>query len=44
MSTALLYFGFHGVRSRLYLCRGDTDGREGDTDDGVSEDDYTFAK
>ena len=26
------------------MCRGDTDGREGDTDDGVSEDDYTFAK
>ena len=25
-------------------CRGDTDGREGDTDDGISEDDYTFAK
>ena len=34
----------HEVRGRLSLCRGDTDGREGDTDDGVSEDDYTFAK
>ncbi len=30
--------------SCVFVCRGDTDGREGDTDDGVSEDDYVFAK